>query len=127
MRIHENDDATVTAAKLDDAIADLIPEEERRWVMSSLEPLVGLVPEDVALRDRTTELFTGWRIFLESLAERRPLVLVIDDLQWADEGLLDFVDGLVDLVESVRSSWSPVRGPSCSSDARTGAAASATP
>ena len=43
----------------------------------------------------------GWRIFLESLAERRPLVVVIDDLQWADDGLLDFVDGLVDLVEGV--------------------------
>ena len=41
------------------------PEEERRWVLSSLELLVGLVPEDVALRDRTTELFAGWRIFLE--------------------------------------------------------------
>ncbi|HEX6723863.1 MAG TPA: AAA family ATPase [Gaiella sp.] len=99
--IHENDDATVTAAKLDDAIADLIPEVERNWVLSSLEPLVGLVPEDVELRDRRTELFTGWRMFLESLAERRPLVLVIDDLQWADDGLLDFVDGLVDLVEGV--------------------------
>ena len=99
--IHENDDATVTAAKLASAVEDLVPEAERRWVESSLEPLVGLAPEDVALRDRRTELFAGWRIFLESLAEQRPLVLVIDDLQWADDGLLDFVDGLVDLVEGV--------------------------
>ncbi|HET9242349.1 MAG TPA: AAA family ATPase [Gaiella sp.] len=99
--IHENDDAAVVAAKLERAVADLVPEAEQTWVRSSLEPLVGLVPEDVALRDRRTELFAGWRIFLESLAEHRPLVLVIDDLQWADDGLLDFVDGLVDLVEGV--------------------------
>jgi class 3 adenylate cyclase/tetratricopeptide (TPR) repeat protein len=99
--IHENDDAADGAAKLADAVDDLVPEAERTLVMSSLEPLVGLVPEDVALRDRRTELFAGWRIFLESLAERRPLVLVIDDLQWADDGLLDFVDGFVDLVEGV--------------------------
>ena len=90
-----------TAAKLARAVDELVPEAERRWVASSLEPLVGLVPEDVGLRDRRAELFAGWRIFLESLAERRPLVLVIDDLQWADDGLLDFVDGLVDLVEGV--------------------------
>ncbi len=98
--IHENDDARATAAKLADAVAEIVSEGERRWVVASLEPLVGLVAEDVGLRDRRTEVFAGWRIFLEALAERRPLVLVIDDLQWADDGLLDFVDSLVDLVEA---------------------------
>ena len=99
--IHENDDAATTAAKVTSAVSDLVPEVERRWVASSLEPLVGLVPEDIDLRDRRTELFAGWRIFVESLAERRPLVLVVDDLQWADDGMLDFVDSLIDLVEGV--------------------------
>jgi class 3 adenylate cyclase/tetratricopeptide (TPR) repeat protein len=97
--IHENDDARATAEKLVDAVDELVTEAERRWVVTSLEPLVGLVPEDVGLRDRRTEVFAGWRIFLEALAERRPLVLVFDDLQWADDGLLDFIDSLVDLVE----------------------------
>ena len=99
--IHENDDASTTRHKLADAVAELVPESEREWVLASLEPLVGLVPADVGLGDRRAKLFTGWRRVLEGLADRRPLVLVIDDLQWADDGLLDFVDGLVDLVESV--------------------------
>jgi tetratricopeptide (TPR) repeat protein len=99
--IHENDPASIATEKLARAVADVVPENDRVWVESSLRPLVGLVPDDVALADRRTELQAGWRIFLEALADQRPLVLVIDDLQWADDGLLDFVDGLVDLVEGV--------------------------
>jgi tetratricopeptide (TPR) repeat protein len=99
--IHENDTAAVAAEKLGRAVADLTPEGERRWVETSLRPLVGLAPEDVGMQDRRAELFAGWRMFLEGLSARRPLVVVIDDLQWADDGLLDFVDGLVDLVEGV--------------------------
>ena len=99
--IHENDTAAVAGQKLGRAVTDLIPEGERRWVETSLRPLIGLAPEDVGMQDRRAELFAGWRMFLEGLAARRPLVVVIDDLQWADDGLLDFVDGLVDLVEGV--------------------------
>ena len=99
--IRENDSAPLAAEKLARAVADVVAEADRRWVEPSLRPLVGLVSEDVALADRRTELQAGWRVFLESLAEERPLVVVIDDLQWADDGLLDFVDGLLDLVEGV--------------------------
>jgi tetratricopeptide (TPR) repeat protein len=99
--IRENDSAALAAEKLARAVADVVAEADRRWVEPSLRPLVGLVSEDVALADRRTELHAGWRVFLEALAEQRPLVVVIDDLQWADDGLLEFVDGLVDLVEGV--------------------------
>ncbi len=99
--IHENDSAEAASRKLAAMVDEIVPEGERRRIDSSLRPLVGLVPEDVALSDRRAELAAGWRMFLEVLAERRPLVLVFDDLQWADEGMLEFVDGLVELVEGV--------------------------
>ena len=43
-----------------------------------------------------SEAFAAWRRFFEALAERGPLVLVFEDLHWADDALLDFVDHLVD-------------------------------
>src|SRR5207248_2449756 len=39
---------------------------------------------------------TAWRRFLEGIAEQRPLVVVFEDIHWADDGLLDFVDHLAD-------------------------------
>ena len=42
------------------------------------------------------ELFGGWRLFFERLAAVDPVVLVIEDAQYADTGLLDFLDHLID-------------------------------
>jgi predicted ATPase/class 3 adenylate cyclase len=66
------------------------------WVARHLAALVGLASGDrgPAGGDRS-EVFAAWRQFFEALAERRPLVLVFEDLHWADDGLLDFVDYLV--------------------------------
>jgi tetratricopeptide (TPR) repeat protein len=62
---------------------------------------VGLAAEQELAGDRRSEAFAAWRRFFESLAEERPLVLVFEDLHWADEGLLDFVDYLVDWASGV--------------------------
>src|SRR5579859_7236707 len=43
-------------------------------------------------------LLRSWRIFLEALAQKEPLILVIDDLQWADEALLDLLEYLTDRI-----------------------------
>ncbi len=99
--IHENDSAEAAERKLSAMVDELVPESERRRTASSLRPLLGLAPEDAGLSDRRVELAAGWRSFLEVLADRRPLVVVFDDLQWADDGMLDFVDELVELVEGV--------------------------
>ena len=39
-------------------------------------------------------LFSAARAVVEAIARRRPLVLAIDDIHWADEGMLDLIDHL---------------------------------
>ena len=46
-------------------------------------------------------LMRAWRIFLEALAHQQPLIIVIDDLQWADEALLDLLEYLTDRISNV--------------------------
>ena len=48
--------------------------------------------------DQRGGAFAAWRRFVETLAEAGPAVLVFEDLHWADDGLLDFVDNLVDML-----------------------------
>jgi len=45
---------------------------------------------------RREEAFAAWRHFLHGLAARRPLVLVLEDLHWADDALLDFLEELLE-------------------------------
>ena len=40
--------------------------------------------------------FAAWTRFLEGVAAQRPLIVVFEDLHWADEQLLGFVEHLVD-------------------------------
>jgi class 3 adenylate cyclase/tetratricopeptide (TPR) repeat protein len=99
--ILETDSAEVAETKLLQTVADLVPDPAgARWIESHLRPLVGLTAEGDAGgdADRRDEAFGAWRRFFEALAERRPLVLVFEDLHWADDNLLDFVDYLVDWV-----------------------------
>src|SRR5207245_3031205 len=46
-------------------------------------------------------LMRAWRIFLEALAQQQPLIIIIDDLQWADEALLDLLEYLTDRITNV--------------------------
>jgi class 3 adenylate cyclase/tetratricopeptide (TPR) repeat protein len=97
--ILETDSAEVAETKLLQMVGDLIPDPTgARWVEGHLRPLVGLTSDGDQGGDRRDEAFAAWRRFFEALAERRPLVLVFEDLHWADDNLLDFVDYLVDWV-----------------------------
>jgi class 3 adenylate cyclase/tetratricopeptide (TPR) repeat protein len=92
--ILEGDDATVAEQKLGSAVTD-------PWVESHLRPLVGLAGGVEGKGDVRDEAFAAWRRFLEELAEERPLVLVFEDLHWADDNLLDFVDHLAEWATGV--------------------------
>ena len=97
----ETDTPEEAGRKLGEAVARLLPDEaEARWVESHLRPLAGMAADDLT-GDRRGEAFAAWRRFFEALAEQRPLVLVFEDLHWADDGLLDFVDHLVDWLTDV--------------------------
>ena len=71
------------------------------WVERHLRPLVGPRDRRRLAADRRGEAFAAWRRFFEALAEERPLVLVFEDLHWADDALLDFVDYLVEWARGV--------------------------
>ena len=88
--------------KVHGAVAAVVPEpSEAAWLERHLRPLVGIDTDDLGSGDRRGEAFAAWRRLLEALAEERPLVLVFDDLHWADDALLDFVDHVVDWASGV--------------------------
>jgi class 3 adenylate cyclase/tetratricopeptide (TPR) repeat protein len=99
--ILEGDEPDTVATKLDAAVGEVVPADEADWVAGWLRPLVGLEVGRELLRDRRDESFTAWRRFFEGLADRRPLVLAFEDIHWADDGLLDFIDHLVDWASGV--------------------------
>jgi class 3 adenylate cyclase/tetratricopeptide (TPR) repeat protein len=97
--ILESDDAATAEEKLVSMVEALAEDErEADWLARQSRPLVGL---EGAERTEREEAFAAWRRLLEAAAEQRPLVLVFEDLHWADDGLLDFVDHLADWATTV--------------------------
>jgi class 3 adenylate cyclase/tetratricopeptide (TPR) repeat protein len=67
--------------------------EERRWIEPRLAHLLGL---DGATEGDQENIFSAWRLFFERLAEHYPVIMVFEDMQWADDGLLDFIEHLLE-------------------------------
>ena len=86
--ILEGDAAGVAADKLDAVLPDT---DELPWLRQRLLPLLGI--EATSQADQL-ELFTAWHTFLEHIAARGPLVVVFEDLHWADPALIAFVEHL---------------------------------
>ena len=99
--IAEEDAAEVAAGKLAERLPKFVPDaREQHYVGPRLARLlgVGYPGADAALSRE--ELFAGWRLFFERLADVSPTILLIEDAQHADPALLDFLDHLIDWARS---------------------------
>jgi class 3 adenylate cyclase/tetratricopeptide (TPR) repeat protein len=94
----ETDDERTTRTKIAETVAAHVPDpDERRWVEPALLTLLGI---DAGAVD-PAQLFGAWRMFFERLAATGTVVMVFEDLQWADPGLLDFIDALLEWSRSL--------------------------
>ena len=93
------DDEVATRARIKSTVAEYVPiDDDRAWVEPALLTLLGLEPAPAGGRD---VLFAAWRIFFERIADRATTILLFEDLQWADSGLLDFIEHLLEWAKNV--------------------------
>ena len=93
--IAEADDPHRARTKLRTAIAEHVGDaDDRAWIEPRLAGLLGLA--DVPPGDRS-ELFAAWRTFFLRIADRGTTVMVFEDLQWADDGVLEFIEEFVSI------------------------------
>ncbi|SFR29597.1 AAA ATPase domain-containing protein [Lentzea waywayandensis] len=84
--IFDTDDAATVAAKI-----RVISDDP--WLVTQLSALVGVSPQG-------SDVLMAWRRLVEHLAEE-PLVVIIEDVHWADDLLLGFLHGLADTADDV--------------------------
>jgi class 3 adenylate cyclase/tetratricopeptide (TPR) repeat protein len=92
--ILEGEDRASAAEKLHETVEQYVADpDDSRFVEPRLAQLIGL--EERPATDKE-ELFSAWRLFFENLAQDRPVLMVFEDLQWADAPLLEFVGYLLE-------------------------------
>jgi class 3 adenylate cyclase len=98
--VFEDEPAETATAKIrtlvDEAIPDeLVPDRERATAALAAtiglrlhsDPLAALDPRQVQ-----HELVSAWRALLAGIAQRQPLLVVVEDLHWADESMLELLE-----------------------------------
>jgi len=93
-RITEEEPARSALEKLRATLFEhIVDESERRFIEPRLAQLLGIGDGEPGERE---DLFAAWRLFFERLSESNPVVMLFEDLQWADAALLDFVEYLLE-------------------------------
>ncbi len=94
----ETDDEPTTRAKIAATVTEHVPDsDERRWIEPALLALLGVESATIG----SDQLFGAWRTFFERLAATAPVVMVFEDFHFADGGLIDFVDHLLEWSRNV--------------------------
>jgi class 3 adenylate cyclase len=90
----EVDDSATTRVRLHAAVERYVEDpEERERIEPALQALLGIGERSAGT---TAELYGAWRTFFERMAAQSPVVLLFEDLHWADSGLLDFIDHILE-------------------------------
>jgi DNA-binding SARP family transcriptional activator len=78
-----------------DALSELLSgEADGRWIARQVAAGIGLTQEPT----RAEDLFPAVRRFFEALSKRHPLVVVLEDVHWAEPTLLDLIEYAADAV-----------------------------
>ncbi len=96
--IGEEELTEVASAKLQEGLVRFVTDEaERDYVGVRFSRLLGVpYPSETRTVLSQEELYAGWRLFFERLAQVAPVVMLVEDAQHADESLLGFVEHLID-------------------------------
>lgn len=92
--ISEGEDPAKARMKLRTMVAGFAPsEEDQRWIEPRLASMIGLAESPPGDR---AELFAALRAFFQEISRNGTVLMVFEDLHWGDDGLLDFIDELVE-------------------------------
>lgn len=104
--IDDRDDEAGAAAKIAAAVAAL--GDDLAWTVPFVKQLLSLQVGDDAVRaldsaSRRSELFRALRALILRAAERQPLVVVVEDLHWADSASSEWLVFLADVIPTIRA------------------------
>ena len=93
-RVTEDEPPESALGKLHAVVEEIVADDdERAFVTPRLEHLLGLTERVAPDRE---DLFSAWRLFIERMADESPVIMVFEDIQWADAALLEFLEYLLD-------------------------------
>ncbi len=104
--IDDRDDETAASAKIAGTVTGVDP--GLAWTLPFLRQILSLAPGDervVALdsASRRSETFAALKALALRLAERQPLVLVVEDLHWIDPASEEYLAFLGDSIPTMRA------------------------